>query len=317
MKKITISYPLTSDEIKQWGHPQAMAIGFFDGVHLGHQNLIRRAVDYAQKAGIPATVMTFHPHPKEVLGKPATRAQYVTPLDDKIEKMVRLGVDRVYVVRFDEAFAGVSAESFVHNMLFALRVEHAVVGFDFTFGHQAVGDVDALRRLGQGRMTVDVVPSFPLDDKKISSSTIRAFLQEGKIHEVNRLLGCSYRMTGTVVPGEQRGRKLGFPTANLDLTAPYIVPRNGIYAVRVQRLETWYNGVMSIGLKPTFHDNMAVPAVEVHIFDFDEMIYGEQLRVEVVEYIRSERRFPSVDALIAEIARDSEKSKIILRHWQK
>lgn len=308
VKKITISYPLTIEQIERYGVPQAMALGSFDGVHLGHQEVIRGAVAYARSHGIPASVMTFHPNPREVLGGEPLQG-YITPLDEKLEQMARLGVNQLFVVRFDERFSQVTAEAFVAEILLPLRVQHAVVGFDYSFGHRGKGNPELLQQLGAGSMSVDVISPFVLNDEKVSSTRIRKHLAEGEVTQASRLLGRPYALSGTVVAGEGRGNTIGFPTANIELSEPYSIPCKGVYAVHVWRGEQKHAGVMNIGVKPTFHQNTTKPTLEAHLLDFSDDIYGEQVRVELIDYIRPERKFSSIEELVAQIGRDAQEAR--------
>lgn len=311
VKKITISYPLTPEQMEQFRRPQAMALGYFDGVHLGHQQVIGGAVAYARAHGIPASVMTFHPKPREVLRK-EKHSNYITPLSEKLEVMARLGVDQLFVVRFDEAFSHISPTTFVEEFLTALEVKHAVVGFDYAFGYKGEGNPEMLRELGKGQMTVDVIQPWLLSGLKVSSTLIRKHLSEGEVEEANRLLGRPYTVHGTVIAGEGRGNTIGYPTANVDPTDAYLIPCNGVYAIQVYLSEKKYDGVMNIGVKPTFHKDGMKQTLEAHLFDFNEDIYGEQVRIEFIEYIRPEQRFSSVQELIAQIHRDADTVRAIL-----
>nr|WP_245252040.1 bifunctional riboflavin kinase/FAD synthetase [Paenibacillus sediminis] len=300
------------EQLEQYAKAQVLAIGQFDGLHLGHAAVINRAVEIAHKEGILASVMTFHPHPKEVMKK-GDYEGYLTPLHDKVEILEQMGVHVIYIVEFNDEFSRVSPQEFVLNMLKGLQVHTAVVGFDFRFGHRGEGNPEMLRDLGQSFMQVEIIPPFVLDSEKVSSSGIRKWLQTGNLSGANVWLGRCYSITGTVVDGEKRGRTIGFPTANLKLNDPYVVPAKGVYAVRVKYNDRFISGVMNIGVKPTFHTGEVIPSYEVHLLDFNESIYGQELVVELVAYIREERKFNSVDELIAQIRRDAEEAAVILK----
>ncbi|WP_373323191.1 bifunctional riboflavin kinase/FAD synthetase [Paenibacillus polysaccharolyticus] len=304
MKTVMLTYPQTLQSAELSTHPQVLAIGQFDGLHLGHASVILSAVRIARESDMKAAVMTFHPHPKEVMRK-GDYEGYLTPLRDKEEILAGMGVDILYVVEFNESFSQLSPEQFVHELLLPLQTRTAVVGFDFRFGHKGAGDEQMLRALGDGEMTVETVPPFLLGGEKVSSSLIRALLKRGEMGEASQWLGRPYSVRGTVIHGEKRGRTIGFPTANLELTDHYVTPAKGVYAVRVNVGDQELTGVMNLGVKPTFHENGMRPTYEVHLLNFDGQIYDQELKVELVHYIRNERKFDSIDALIAQIREDA------------
>lgn len=311
METIRISYPLQPEAITHVTGPQVIAIGEFDGIHLGHQDVIRRAIEIARSKGLPAALMTFHPHPREVLGK-EQYSQYITPLSEKLSLLEKTGVDRVYVVTFDEAFSQVRPDQFVHRVLNELRIDSVVVGFDFKFGYRGEGTAETLRELGGRELHVEIVPPFHQDGEKVSSTLVREQLESGGIEKTSQLLGRNYSVCGTVVRGDGRGRTIGFPTANIELSEPYIVPKTGVYAVEVTVRQKRYYGVMNIGYKPTFQTGEHAVTLEVHIFDFDEMIYDEPISVRFNAYLRPERKFGSKDELVDQIHRDAEQAKSLL-----
>lgn len=304
MKTVMLTYPQTLHSAVQGTHPQVLAIGQFDGLHLGHASVILSAVRIARETGMQAAVMTFHPHPKEVMRK-GDYEGYLTPLRDKEVILSAMGVDVLYVVEFNEEFSKLTPQQFAHDLLLPLQTRTAVVGFDFRFGHKGAGDEQLLRTLGEGQMTVETVPPFLLNGEKVSSSLIRGLLKRGEMDEASQWLGRPYSIRGTVIHGEKRGRTIGFPTANLELTDHYVTPAKGVYAVRVQYGEQELRGVMNLGVKPTFHENGMKPTFEVHLLDFDGQIYDQELKVDLVHYIRAERKFDSIDALISQIREDA------------
>ncbi|MUG21757.1 bifunctional riboflavin kinase/FAD synthetase [Paenibacillus macerans] len=312
METISLSYPLTEQFIATCARPQVLAIGQFDGLHLGHASVIETAVKLAAELGLPASVMTFHPHPKEVMKK-GDYDGYLTPPREKERLLRSMGVDFVYIVEFNDSFSRVSPQNFVAGILVPLQVHTAVVGFDFRYGYRGEGHAGMLRELSDNVLDVSTVPPFLIDGEKVSSSGIRKALQEGDIRLANRWLGRSYSLKGAVMHGEKRGRLLGFPTANLKLTEHYVIPASGVYAVRAHHGGHSYEGVMNVGVKPTFHNDATVPSFEVHLFDFSGEIYDESLSVEVVHFLREERKFGSIDELIAQITKDAETAKSLLK----
>lgn len=311
MRTVTLSYPMPPETAAQWSQPQVAALGQFDGLHRGHASVIDSAVALARKQGIPAAVMTFHPHPKDVMGK-GDYDGYLTPPKDKQELLAGMGVDILYIIEFNEQLSQVSPQDFVSIMLLPLHIVTAVVGFDFRFGYRGEGDPDMLRDLGRGMMDVKTVLPFLLEGEKVSSSGIRKSLQNGDLTLANAWFGRCYHVRGVVGHGEKRGRTIGFPTANVQLEDRYVIPAKGVYAVRVLYKDKTLYGVMNAGVKPTFHDGLSAPSFEVHLFDFAEDIYEQELKVELVSFIRPERKFDSIAALISQIGEDAETAKKLL-----
>lgn len=310
MEIIRVTYPpdLTKMNLK----PSSVAFGNFDGVHIGHQQVVRRAVQIAKEQGIRAGVMTFSPHPLEVLGK-VEHPSYLSPLDDKMSLLQELEVDFVFVVEFTAEFARLSAEEFIKKYIVDLHIKHVVTGFDFSFGYRGSGTVELLKQWGmeQQAFSTDVLPSVDQDEQKVSSSRIRSLLQEGRVEAIYPLLQRFYQVKGKVIHGEKRGRLLGFPTANLQLEAPYVLPKLGVYAVYTTIQGKRWPGVCNIGKKPTFHDHNRV-SFEVHILDYEGDLYDQSLRLEFVSFLRAEKKFNSLEELVEQIGSDVEKAKQIL-----
>ncbi|HZG78380.1 MAG TPA: bifunctional riboflavin kinase/FAD synthetase [Paenibacillus sp.] len=309
MNIVNLEYPLSQsvlDEAPADG--QTLAIGDFDGVHLGHREVIGRAVSEGRRRGLRAAVMTFHPHPREVLGAKAYSSA-ITPLARKLELFREIGVDTVYVVSFTPTLAALPPEAFVNEVLVPLRVKAVSVGFNFTFGHRGLGTSSLLKQLGEGRYDVDIATPFRIGDERVSSTLIREALSFGDAERAAKFLGRPYAVSGDVVAGDGRGRTIGVPTANLSVDARTLKPANGVYAVGAT-IETGpmagrsLSGVMNVGFKPTFHSALPVPTWEVHLFDFEGNLYGERLAVSFLSRIRDERKFDSVAALIEQIGLD-------------
>lgn len=306
-----LSFPLAEGVLDELSTPQVLAIGQFDGLHHGHASVIQTAVSLSREQGIQSAVLTFHPHPKEVMRKGDYNG-YLTPLKEKEAILEDMDVDVMYVLEFNEAFSNLSPEQFVSQFLVKLDVKTAVVGFDFRFGHKGAGDENVLRELGAPQLNVVTVPPLRLDGEKVSSSFIRKALHEGDVKEAARMLGRAYSVTGIVMDGEKRGRTIGFPTANVEPSDNYVVPLKGVYAVWVNHGEERYPGVMNIGVKPTFHENRTKPTFEVHLLEYSGDLYGEELKVELIHFLRPEQKFSSIDALIAQIRKDSETAAQLL-----
>ncbi|MGB8955897.1 MAG: bifunctional riboflavin kinase/FAD synthetase [Tumebacillaceae bacterium] len=287
--------------------PTVMALGNFDGIHIGHQQLIRRATELADHSGVPASVLTFYPHPREVLGK-GHYANLLTPFDEKMHVLAELGITTTYVANFTNQFASLTAEEFVSRFLAPLNPQTVVVGFDYGFGRGGKADASQLKQLAERiGIEVDIVGPVNRYGEKVSSTLIREKLSYGDMRLVQELLGRPYALTGQVVHGEKRGRLLGFPTANIEAAESYTLPKNGVYLVRVWVQNLWYAGVMNIGTKPTFHDQTH-RSLEAHLFGFDGDIYGQLVRVELLDFLRDEKKFFSVDELIAQIRSDVQEA---------
>ncbi|WP_345238875.1 bifunctional riboflavin kinase/FAD synthetase [Pontibacillus salipaludis] len=280
-----------------------LAVGYFDGVHRGHQEVIRTAKQIADETGRTSAVMTFHPHPSVVLKKETQHVKYITPLEDKIKVFEDLGIDRVYLVEFNKDLAGLLPQDFVNHYFIGLHVSHVVAGFDFTYGRMGKGTMDTLPTHGGEQLSQTVVSKVTEHEKKISSTLIRESIKEGNISLANELLGRPYQIRGTVVTGDQRGRTIGFPTANLSVSEDYLLPKVGVYAVRVVHNNSSYYGMANIGYKPTFQDTKVL-SVEINLFDFEADLYGEELTVEWHAFIRDEVKFNGVDHLIDQLQKD-------------
>ncbi|MRG85353.1 riboflavin biosynthesis protein RibF [Salinibacillus xinjiangensis] len=309
MEVINLEYPkqFNTESMEEL----ALAIGYFDGVHKGHQKVINEAIQVGAEKGIKSAVMTFHPHPSVVLKKEVQHVQYITPLPDKLQLLENVGVDYVFVVKFNAQLAALSPQQFVDEFLIGLNVQHVVAGFDFTYGHKGKGTMKSLPEHSRGKFTQTTISKVTAKDDKISSSNIRQKLANGNISEANDLLGRAYQLTGKVVEGDQRGRTIGFPTANISLHEDYILPKVGVYAVSIEVQGKAFKGMANIGYKPTFEEKGLKPTIEVFIFDFSGNIYNEEVKLELFDYIRGEQKFSGIDELKAQLHKDEEK----IRHF--
>lgn len=292
-----------------------LSIGAFDGVHLGHQYLIKRLVQRAKETESLSAVITFHPHPRMVL-YPEEPTLYLTTPQEKADLLEGLGLDLLVVLPFTPELARTSARDFIRSICDHLRIRELWVASGFALGHNREGDVAYLRQLGR-QMGFDIVVLEPLGlgGEVVSSSRIRSLVMEGKVEEAARLLGRYPSLTGQVVVGAQRGKRMGFPTANLALDKDQLIPANGVYAVRVHMGAENNDGVANIGVRPTFDGGART--VEAHILDFEGELYGTELRLEFVKRLRPERRYASVDQLIAQIKQDVEEARAILNGLRK
>lgn len=291
----------------------SLAIGFFDGLHKGHQTVIQRAIDTSKKLDLEPAVMTFNPHPSHLFSNENGKIGYITPLEEKQRILSSMGIDTLFIVTFDQNLANLTPEEFVVQVLKKLNVRHVTAGFDFTFGAKGKGNMEQMTSLSNGVFGTTSVEKVSEGDEKISSTRIRKLLAEGDVAKTASLLGRPFRSIGTVVDGDKRGRQLGFPTANIIPSDEVIVPQNGVYAVRFTVDGNRYDGVCNIGVKPTFdHPDEARKTIEVNVFDFDEDLYGKQAFVDWIDHIRTEQKFDSIDDLVNQIAEDKETAKKIL-----
>ena len=293
----------------------AVAIGNFDGVHLGHRAAIDEAGRIAETAGTSWAVLTFEPHPRSVF-TPDTAPFRLTPFRDKTRHIEALGVDTLVVLRFDTAFSRVSAEAFVKKVLVqGLGARHVVSGYDFVFGHGRKGDAELLVHMGrdQGFGFTCVQPRSDEAGVVYSSTRLRECLTDGDPGGAARILGRHFEIEGRVEHGDERGRAIGFPTANLRL-GEYMRPVNGVYAVRAgldgKGGTRWLDGVANLGRRPTFAGTDVI--LEVHLFDFDDDLYRRRMRVALVQYLRPEKKFDGIEQLKAQIAEDGEQARRIL-----
>lgn len=284
-----------------------MALGFFDGVHTGHQQVILAAVEKARNQGMKSAVMTFDPHPSVVLGNKHKQIKYITPIDEKVKRIEALGADYLFVVRFTSDFAALEPQQFVDQYVIGLHVKHVVAGFDYTYGRLGKGTMETMPFHSRGAFTSTIIDKWEYHQEKVSSTKIRQLLREGNVEEAAGLLGRPYEVQGTVIHGDKRGRKIGFPTANVEVEEDYLIPETGVYAVRLKVKEEWHDGVCNIGYRPTFkHPDEHSLSVEVHIFDFDRSIYGEEVAIKWYARLRGEEKFNGIEALVAQIDKDKQ-----------
>lgn len=290
--------------------PTAIALGNFDGVHRGHQNVIHPVL----KQSVRSTVVTFHPHPKEYFT--GTPSLLLTPLEEKISHLKNLGVQQLVLLPFNRELASLSAEAFVKEVLIEqLQPRYISVGENFRFGYQRQGTAETLSAIAaQFGITVNIATLQKKEHQRISSSRIREALSEGKIKLANELLGRPYMLSGTVITGEQRGRTIGFPTANLAVPRNKLIPRYGVYAVEVTSttypLLSPQPGVMNIGMRPTV--NGKHPTIEIHLLNWTGDLYHHTLNLQLRQFLRPEKKFSSLDALKIQITRDCELAQQIL-----
>ena len=291
-----------------------VALGTFDGVHLGHQEILKRCVSLGRQERIATVVFTFHKHPLEII-RPQFAPSLLTDIEDKLAILGQMGIENTVMARFDDEMAGATPEEFVREILVdSLRAKCVVVGFNYTFGWKAQGNAKTLRHLGeQYGFHVEVAKPVLVGGTVVSSTKIRSSLAEGDMEAVEAMLGRPFSIKGKTVRGESRGKSLGYPTVNLDISHGMSLPQCGVYAARTCVKGRMFDAVTNVGMRPTFSGETM--SVETHIIDFEGNLYGETLRVLFVKRLRDEIRFPSGEALACQISQDVERAKEVLRHW--
>lgn len=281
-----------------------LTIGAFDGIHLGHQQILKKLTNGAHSQDIPAVVITFYPHPGVVLGKRLSPIYLNTPIE-RAERLSQMGIDLVITHHFDNKVAETSAHDFIAYLVSKLHLSQLLVGTDFALGHNREGDLHVLQELSREfNFVLDVIPPVRVDDRVVSSSLIRHTLTEGDVELAGRLLGHPYQISGVVVVGEGRGKSLGIPTANLQIWPHLVIPKAGVYLSHVKVEGKTYKAVTNVGVRPTFETQPVAPRVETHILDFDRLIYGENILVSFLALLRDEQRYPNPQALVFQINKD-------------
>jgi riboflavin kinase/FMN adenylyltransferase len=293
-----------------------VTIGTFDGVHLGHAAILKKLTQNTQNETFESTVLTFFPHPRMVLqGK--SDLKLLNTINEKIELLEKIGIDNLIIHPFDEKFAELNAEAFVSTILVDhLRVQKIIIGYDHRFGKNRTANIDDLISFGaQYGFEVEQISAQEIDEISISSTKIRTALEEGDIQLANEYLGYSYFLSGTVVKGKQLGRTIGFPTANISLEEDYkLVPQNGVYIVQAEIDGKTIYGMMNIGFNPTVQGKQKT--IEVHLFDFDTDIYNRKIQVAILQRIRSEKKFESIELLTKQLEEDRNFSRNYLQNLE-
>ena len=292
--------------------PCVLALGNFDGVHLGHRRLLEHGLGQALRLGVELSVLIFEPHPLKVLF-PEREIKLLSTTEERLLYLETIGVQTVYYLPFTREMADTSPEQFVKEMLLPLGVVHVVVGFNYSFGAQGRGNTELLKDLGKTYgFGVSVLQAQMLGTQVISSSSIRTALLHGNIILASSLLGRLPCLRGTVVHGEERGRQLGYPTANILPSEDYLIPKRGVYAVWADLDGKCVSGMMNIGKKPTFHDSYATIA-EVHFFNFNKDLYGREILVHIVDRLRDECKFKGINELMTQLKNDRTNAETVLR----
>jgi riboflavin kinase/FMN adenylyltransferase len=288
-----------------------LTIGVFDGVHRGHQQIIRRLVDEAYAQNAPAVVLTFHPHPASVLS--GKEINCLTTPEERADLLAGFGVDVVITQRFTPDLASATAYDYMSTLKRTLGLSHLLIGYDFALGKGREGNATRLAELGLVLdYAVEVIPALSDESGVISSTEIRKLVSTGNVSEAFKLLGHPYTLSGEVIHGAHRGRTINYPTANVDYPVQKVIPPNGIYACWARLGTERFMAATNIGFNPTFTPERKTQSLEAYLLDFDRDIYGQQMTLEFIARIRDELKFDSVDALIQKIGEDVEKTREIL-----
>lgn len=297
--------------------PSILTIGTFDGVHLGHQKILARLKELKEQMGLKTIVLTFDPHPRKIITTHQKDLKLLTLVDEKLELLRKYEVDATVVYPFSKAFSQLSAEEYVSDILLKkLKVQHLVIGYDHKFGKDRDGDIFTLIKLSHTyKFQVEEIPAKDIDSINVSSTRIRAAIESGDVELGARFLGHHYFIKALVVEGKKLGRTIGYPTANLWIEdADKLIPAKGVYFVGVETGGQTYYGMMNIGTNPTT-DNDDATKLEVNIFNFSELIYGQSIRVSFLKRLRDELKFESLDALIEQLKLDEAICLELISHY--
>lgn len=287
-----------------------ISIGTFDGVHGAHRQILNKVLELSQANNARSFIVTFDPHPQEVLKNKSPDIKLLTTTDEKIKLFEKIGIENVLIINFTEEFSKTNARDFYKDLIYSKAgISHLVVGFDHVFGRNREGDFGTLQELGKEfGFEVHRVDEIDIEGIKVSSTKIRHFLAEGNVEMANKLLGHEYGFEGLVVKGDKNGKKFGYPTANVEPTASNkVIPADGVYCVRVSVGAEELYGMMNIGFRPTLTEGIK-KVMEVHIFDFNRDIYGEKIYIYFLTRLRNEIKFNSIEELIEQLNKDKENS---------
>jgi riboflavin kinase/FMN adenylyltransferase len=284
-----------------------LTVGTFDGVHLGHRKIIDRLCQISKQMNGESVIFTFHPHPRKIVSSNETNLRLLNTLDEKIALLEKSGIDHLIVFPFTPEFSKLSYSDFVSQILVnQIHTKYLVVGYDHKFGKDRRGDFDFLRNCAdQFNFRIEKLDVLLMNDAHISSTKIREAIQQGNIETANQLLGYSFSIQGRVIEGNQIGRRINFPTANIETTDPdKIIPGYGVYAVKVKVMNQMFMGMLNIGSRPTVNHNADHRSIEVHILNFDHDIYDQEIELNFLEKLREEQKFPSVEELKLQLEKD-------------
>ena len=293
-------------------HPTAITIGTFDGVHIGHRKILERLINNAKVLELKATVLTFFPHPRMVLQKDVS-IKLLNTIDEKIKILEELGIDYLIIHPFTKEFSRLTATQFVRNILVNdLKTKKIIIGYDHRFGRNRNANINDLMAFGNAMdFEVEEISAQEVDDVSVSSTKIRKALEEGDMGTANMYLGYNYMLTGNIVKGKGLGRKLNFPTANLSIPEEYkLIPKNGVYVVSSVLEGNTVYGMMNIGFNPTVEGK--TKSIEINFFDIDIDLYGKKIQIDIIDRIRDEKKFNSLEGLQAQLKKDRETSLAII-----
>ncbi|MGL4631920.1 MAG: bifunctional riboflavin kinase/FAD synthetase [Leadbetterella sp.] len=296
------------------GNKSVVTIGTFDGVHLGHQQIIQRLCEKAKEIKGESVVLTFWPHPRLIVSPADDSIKLLTTIDEKTDVLASLGVDHLLILPFTREFSDLSAEKYIEDVLIeGLNTKTLVIGYDHRFGKNREGGIEfLLKNASRYKLEIEEISRQEVENLTVSSTKIRNAILSGNVLMANQLLGRPYCFSGNIIKGRQLGRSIGFPTANVLIQKQYkLIPKNGVYACHILLRGKRFSGIMNIGNRPTV-DGVG-RTQEVHIFDFDDDIYGENLQVDVEHFIREEKKFENLDLLVAQIKEDCILAKKLLR----
>ena len=283
-----------------------LTIGTFDGVHIGHNKILKRLIQDSKKNNLSSLVMTFFPHPRMILNK-SHDIKMIDTISEKINLLEKTGLDNLIIHPFDNNFSKIRAKEFVEEILVKkLKIKEIIIGYDHKFGKDREASVEDLKKFGKDYMfTVKEIPAQEIDSIAISSTKIRNAILNGEIEKCNKFLGRNFILTGKVVYGEGLGKKIDFPTANIEIKETYkIIPKNGVYLVKTKINSNTYFGMMNIGIRPTVGGRNK--SLEIHFFNFKDNIYGKNVSIEIIKKIRDEEKFSSIDQLKIQLKKDEQ-----------
>ena len=292
-----------------------LTMGMFDGVHKGHVSLLLQLNQKAKEIQGESVVLTFWPHPRMVLGQDSEKLRFLTTLEEKTKLISEIGVDHLLILPFSRDFAGLSANRFIHDYLMGkIGLKHLLVGYNHRFGHDGISQ-EKLKELAQSYgFGLDFFGPVNVSGMNPSSTNIRNYISDGDVWEASKLLGRFYGLQGRIVSGRRLGRKIGFPTANIEMNDPLkLIPHDGVYACKVHLLGETFGGMINIGGRPTIEGDTGHRSLEVHIFNFNKEVYSEEITVEFLKRTRPEIKFPSLEALKERLSKDEQEVKDILR----